>query len=203
VITPSLRPKFVDNKTWLAIRQEAWELDGNTGPQQNLPGRNGGFNLNEALNSTGTDWWKIGSQTGVNHDHNLAYTRGGSKLNTYVGGTYGTSESYAIGSKNTRFGIRGNFDYKALKNLTISTNLAWYGSRTDMINNNWNGGLSYAMGTALPYYPVFNSDGTYFRAQGAGLTWAFGDNNPQFQLNNSKYRNSESRVITGGLITGR
>jgi TonB-dependent starch-binding outer membrane protein SusC len=201
VVTPSLRPKFVDKNTWLALRQEAWELDGNTGPQQNLPGRNGGFNLNEALNSAGTDWWDLGTQVGINHEHTLAYTRGGNKLSSYIGGTYGTSESYAIGSKNARIGIRGNFDYKPTKNLTISTNLAWYGSRTDMTNNNWNGGLSYYMGTALPYYPVFNANGTYFRTQGAGLTWTFGDNNPELQRNNSSYRNNEDRVITGGTIT--
>jgi TonB-dependent starch-binding outer membrane protein SusC len=200
IVTPSLRPKFVDKNTWLAIRQEAWELDGNTGLQQNLPGRNGGFNLQQALNGPETDWWDLGTQVGINQDHTLAYSRGIGKVNTYIAGTYNKSESYAVGSQNARIGLRGNFDYKPLKNLTINFTSAYYNGRTDMINNNWNGGLSYAMGTALPYYPVFNPDGTYFRAEGAGITFPFGGNNPQFQLANSKFRNTENRYILGATV---
>lgn len=201
IVTPALKPKFADKDTWLAIRQEAWELDGNTGSQQNLPGRNGGFSLAEALNNPGTDWWKLGTQTGINHDHTLAWQKGTTKWNAYVGGTYTYNESYAGGSDNTRVGIRGNFDYRPNSKVTISVNSAYYTSRTDMINNNWNGGLSLSMGTALPYYPVFNSNGTYFKAQGNGLTWTFGENNPVYQRENSRYRNTENRVILGGTAS--
>lgn len=201
VVMPSLKPKFADKNTWLAIRQEAWELDGNTGQQQNLPGRDGGFSLAEALNNPGTDWWKLGTQTGINHDHTLAWQKGTNKWSAYVGGTYTYNESYAGGSDNTRIGVRGNFDYRPNSKVSVSINSAYYTSRTDMINNNWNGGLSLSMGTALPYYPVYNANGTYFKAQGAGLTWTFGENNPVYQRENSRYRNTENRVIIGGTAS--
>lgn len=201
IVQPSLKPKFADKNTWLGIRQEAWELDGNTGPQQNLPGRSGGFSLTEALNNPGTDWWNLGTQTGVNHDHTLAYQKGTNKWSAYIGGTYSYNESYAVGSDNTRIGIRGNFDYRPNNKVTVSVNSAYYTSRTDMINNNWNGGLSFAMGTALPYYPVYNTDGSYFKASGNGLTWTFGENNPVYQQNNTKFRNTENRVILGGTAS--
>jgi TonB-dependent starch-binding outer membrane protein SusC len=69
---PTVKPDFVDKDTWLAIRQEAWELDGNTGPQKNLPGISGGFPLERALNNPGTDWWDVATRQGFSH--NYAYS---------------------------------------------------------------------------------------------------------------------------------
>ena len=201
---PALRPKFVDKDTWLALRQEAWELDGNTGPQQNLPGANGGFNLQQALNNPGTDWWDELTQKGFSHDHNVSITKGSKAINTYVSFNYNNSESYVKGNDFRRLGGRGNFDFRPSSKLSVGVNIAYYDAHTNLTNNNWNGGLSYSMGTALPYYPVIDPNtGEFFRAEGNGLTWAFGSNNPMLQNANSKFRNTEQRIILGGTVSYR
>jgi len=79
-----LKPDLVDKDTWLALRQEAWELDGNTGPQKNLPGKLGGYPLNEAMTSQGTDWWDVATRTGVSQDYNYSISKGVGKFNFFA-----------------------------------------------------------------------------------------------------------------------
>ena len=194
---PALRPKFVDKNTWLAIRQEAWEFDGNTGLQQNLPGKDGGFSLQEALNNPGTDWWKESTQTGFSQDYNYSIAKGLGKFNFYAAGNYGKEQSYVIGNDFRRAGARLNIDYKPLKKLTLSLNNALYSGLNNVLNNGWNGGLGAAMSVALPYYPIRNNDGSFWRADNYGLTWhGFSSFNPVGQREETDYRNRENRYIT-------
>jgi TonB-linked SusC/RagA family outer membrane protein len=199
---PALKPKFVDKDTWLALRQEAWEMDGNTGPQQNLPGRTGGFPLQQALSNPGTDWWGLLSRKGVSHEHNVSLSQGTKYVNYYVGLNYNNSQSYVVANDFRRMGARANVDFKPINNLTVGVNASYTDAFTNLTNNGWNGGLSFAMGTALPYYPVKDAQsGQFFKADGSGLTWGFGSNNPFFQNENSKFRNTEKRTILGGSIS--
>ena len=196
---PALEPQFVDKDTWLAIRQEAWEFDGNTGLQQNLPGGNGGFPLQQALNSPGTDWWDEVTQVGFSQDYNYSIAKGIGKFNFFLGGNYGKEQSYVIGNDFRRAGARLNVDYKPLKNLTLSLNNAFYSGLNNVLNNGWNGGLGAAMSVALPYYPIKNPDGSYWRADNFGMTWhGFRSYNPVFQREETDYRNRENRMITSG-----
>ena len=194
---PSVKTEFVDKDTWLKLRQEAWELDGNTGLQQNLPGKPGGFSLTDAQNNPGTDWWNLAKRTGVTQDYNLSLSKGVGKFNYYVGGSYSKEQSYIIGNDYQRIGIRGNVDYKALKNLTFSLNGAFNNGTSNLVNNGWNGGIGLAMSTGLPYYPVYNSDGSFFRTiSGSNTTWGDGaGNNLVAQRDNAKYRSQENRTI--------
>lgn len=208
---PSVEPDLVDKDTWLALRQEAWDLDGNTGPQKNLPGRIGGFPLDEALNNPGTDWWDLATRTGFSQDYNYSISKGIGKFNFFAGGSYAKEQSYVIGNDYQRAGARVNIDYKPLKNLTISLNNSFNSGINFTLNNGWNGGFGLAQGTGVPYYPVYNADGSYFRAvsTGAGasgaLTWETVPNQPfsvlygnnlVFQRENTKFRNRENRMIS-------
>jgi TonB-linked SusC/RagA family outer membrane protein len=206
---PTVKPKLVDKNTWLAIRQEAWELDGNTGPQQNLPGRLGGFPLAEALASPGTDWWDLATRTGFSQDYNYSISKGVGKFNFYVGGNYSKDQSYIIGNDYQRAAVRANIDYKPIKNLTLSLNSSFSNGINFTLNNAWNGGIGLAMSTGLPYYPLYNTDGSYFRAVASGgaggaLTWptppsqpftVLYGNNLVNQRENTKFRNRENRWI--------
>ncbi len=194
--TPSLKPKFVDKDTWLAMRQEAWEADGNTGPQQNLPG---GLTLAQAQATPETDWWDLATQTGFSHEYNLAYSKGNKDYNAYVAGVYSKQESYVKYNDYTRLGLNGNFEYKKIKNLTIGIRGALNSGVNNLLNNAWNGGLGLSMSTALPYYPVYNADGSYFRADGP-TTWEFGNSGNNFiaQKDISKFRNVDKRYMFGG-----
>ncbi|HYE56481.1 MAG TPA: SusC/RagA family TonB-linked outer membrane protein, partial [Chitinophagaceae bacterium] len=193
---PTVEPDFVDKDTWLAIRQEAWELDGNTGPQQFLPGITGGFPLDRAMNNPGTDWWDLATRQGFSHDYNYSVSKGVGKFSFYAGGNYGKEQSYILGNDYQRVGVRVNMDYRPLKNLTFSMNNSFNNGVSSLLNNAWNGGLGLAMSTGLPYYPVYNPDGTYFRTDGFRTTWDFGaGNNTVAQRETSDFRTRESRLI--------
>ncbi len=198
ISTYSVKPKFVDKNTWLAIRQEAWEMDGNTGFQQNLPGVAGGFPLSQALNNPGTDWWDMATRTGGNQTVNLSVSKAGRFINYFVGGSYSNENSYITGNDYKRYGIRGNFDIKPLEKLAIGVNASFNTGVSNLLNNAWNGGLGLAMSTGLPYYPVYNADGSFFRAN-SGVTWDFGGgNNLEAQRKYSDYRSNEQR-FNGGV----
>lgn len=202
VNTYAVKPKFVDKNTWLAIRQEAWELDGNTGLQQNLPGKSGGFPLSQALSSTGTDWWDLATRTGFSQSHNISVSRNLGKLALYGSANYSQNKSYIVGNDFTRYGVLLNADYKLLKDLKVSAKVQLNQGRSHMLNNAWNGGLGLAMSGGLPYYPLYNPDGSYFRTDGTGTTWEFGGgNNLVAQRENSAYRNDDGRSIFGGNAT--
>ncbi|MGB8190724.1 MAG: TonB-dependent receptor, partial [Chitinophagaceae bacterium] len=193
---PTVKPEFVDKDTWLAIRQEAWEFDGNTGPQQNLPGLTGGFPLDRAKNNPGTDWWDLATRTGISHDYNYSISKGIDKLSFYAGANYGKEQSYIVGNDYQRMGVRVNIDYRPTKKLTISLNNSFNNGVSNLLNNAWNGGLGLAMSTGLPYYPVYNPDGTLFKSDGFRTTWDFGaGNNLVAQRDNSDFRTRENRLI--------
>lgn len=198
ISTYSVKPKFVDKNTWLAIRQEAWELDGNTGLQQNLPGVAGGFPLSQALSNPGTNWWDMATRTGGNQVVNLSVSKATKLINFFVGGSFSNENSYIAGNDYKRYGLRGNFDLKPVKNLTVGVNASYNTAVSNLLNNAWNGGLGLAMSTGLPYYPVYNPDGSYFRANN-GVTWDFGGgNNLEAQRRYSDYRSNEQR-FNGGI----
>ncbi|HEX2535370.1 MAG TPA: SusC/RagA family TonB-linked outer membrane protein, partial [Chitinophagaceae bacterium] len=207
---PSVKPDFVDAKTWLAIRQEAWEMDGNTGVQQNLPGGLGGYPLEQALNGTNTDWWDQATRTGISQEYNYSVSRGIGNFNFYAAGNYGKEQSYIVGNDFQRAGVRANMDYKVRKNLSVALNSAFYSGINNMLNNGWNGGLGMAMSTGLPYYPVYNADGSYFRTGDYRLTWGTtpgapytipNSNNLVAQREGSDFRSRENRII--GTLSGR
>ncbi|HYE53443.1 MAG TPA: SusC/RagA family TonB-linked outer membrane protein, partial [Chitinophagaceae bacterium] len=195
---PTVEPKFVDKDTWLAIRQEAWEMDGNTGHQQNLPGINGGFPLDRAMNNPGTDWCDLATRQGFSHDYNYSISKGLGKFSFYAGGNYGKEESYVVGNDYQRIGVRANIDYRPTKKLTFSLNNSFNNGVSNLLNNAWNGGLGLAMSTGLPYYPVYNPDGSFFRTDGYRTTWNDfgGGNNFVAQAENTDFRTRENRFIS-------
>lgn len=181
--TWAVRPKFLNGAEWLQMRQEAWENDGNTG-QAPLPGA-----LNwEQASKNNTDWWKLLTRTGFINEHNASMTAGNKWLKSYVGASYSNNESYIKGNAYTRVGFRGNFDFQVMDGLKISLNTAFNRGINKRVPAAWAGGLGDAMSTALPIYPVYNDDKTYFR-NGA---------NPIFRMDQTKWRNTENRLL-GGL----
>ncbi|MFM2138574.1 MAG: hypothetical protein RJA57_881 [Bacteroidota bacterium] len=204
IATYAVKPNFVDKNTWLALRQEAWELDGNTGLQQNLPGKSGGFPLSQALNNPGTDWWDLATQRGFNQSHNVSVTQNIGKFGLYGSLNYSNNNSYIVGNDFTRYGALLNVDYKVMKDLTIGVKGQYSEGVSNLLNNAWNGGLGLAMSTGLPYYPVYNADGSFFRTDGFGTTWDFGGgNNLVAQRESSDYRTYEKRGIAGMNLSYR
>ena len=179
------RPEFLNNTEWLQLRQEAWENDGNTG-QAPLPG---GITWEQARN-TNTDWWNELTRTGVINEHNLSMNQGNKFLKTFVGATYSDNQSYLLNNSYTRTGLRTNLDFTFMPTLKLSVNAAYNRGLNKRVPAAWAGGLGDAMSYALPFYPVYKSDGTYFT----------GGANPVRRLNETSLRNTDNRFLGGAAL---
>lgn len=180
---PSVKPKLLNTEEWLQVRQEGWENDGHTGPAP-LPG---GISWADAQ-KVNTNWFDELTHTGVMQDYNLSMNYGKNKFRSFIGGTYGNDESYAIGNKFTRGSVRGNFDYTFSEKFKASLTSSYNKGLNYRVPAGWAGGIGAAMGEALPFYPVYKPDGTYSTAQA----------NPLVPIKENKFRSDDNRVL-GGL----
>ncbi len=177
------KPQFVNGAEWLQLRQEAWSNDGKPG-QATLPG-----SLTWAqAQATNTDWWGLLTQTGFINEHSLSMNQGTAKLKTFANITYSNNAGYIKSNAYERLSARLNVDYKLLKNLKLSLTSGFNRGINKRVPAAWDGGIGDAMSGALPIYPVYNADGTYY-INGA---------NPVRRINETKRREIDNRLI-GGL----
>jgi len=182
--TYSQRPEFVNGQEWLQLRQEAWMNSGRTGladlPNAKL--------TRDQVAQTNTDWWDALTRKGFINEHNLSFNQGGKKLRTFANLTYSDDEGYIISNAYTRLSARLNMDYNILNNLKVSLTSGYNRGINKRVPAAWDGGIGDAMSGALPIYPIYNKDGSYF-IDGA---------NPVRRINKSNRRDIDSRLI-GGL----
>ncbi|MNK19389.1 TonB-dependent Receptor Plug Domain protein [compost metagenome] len=157
VSTYANKAKFVDGPEWLQLRQEAWANDGNTGLAP-LPG---GLTWAQAEQNN-TDWWDLVTQTGRLNDQSASFSQGTEKIKSFVSANYSNNESFLKGNAYKRYGFRTNFDIKPTSYFTTSINVGYDRGTNKRVNAAWGGGLGEAMSTALPIYPAFNPDGSYY-----------------------------------------
>lgn len=181
--TYAKRQKFANTTEWLQLRQEAWTNDGRTGFAE-LPG---GFTYATAT-QTNTDWWDLLTQVGFINEHNLNLVQGGEKLKTFANLSYSNNEGYIKMNSYERLSARLNMDYNLLKNLKISLTSGYNRGINKRVPAAWDGGIGDAMSSALPFFPVYNPDGSYF-TNGA---------NPIRRLQETKRREINNRFL-GGL----
>ncbi|KYP13596.1 TonB-dependent receptor [Flavihumibacter sp. CACIAM 22H1] len=184
VSTFANRPTFANSQEWLGLRQEAWENDGNSGLAP-LPA---GISW-ESARATNTDWWNLLTRDGFINEHNISMNTGGKKLRSYIGASYSENQSYIIGNSFTRIGLRANLDYKVSDKLKLALNTGWNRGKNNRVPAAWAGGLGDAMSTALPIYPVYKADGSY---------WLDGAN-PYARMKENTWINRDDRFL-GGLI---
>lgn len=185
VSTYANRPEFVNGPEWLALRQEAWQNDGNTG-QASLPA---GITWDKAR-QTDTDWWDMLTQNGFMNEHNLSMNVGSKKLRTFVSANYSKNESYIIGNSFERYGVRLNLDYTFNTKLKAGITSGWNRGVNNRVPAAWAGGLGDAMSTALPIYPVYKDDGSY---------WLDGAN-PYARLKENTWINTDDRVLASAYL---
>ncbi|WP_192820599.1 TonB-dependent receptor [Rufibacter sp. LB8] len=185
---PTKLPDFLNNREWLTLRQEAWENDGNVGRAPLF----GGVTWEDALN-TNTDWLGETTQTGVKQEYSLGLNKGTEKLSLYAGLAYNDNESYLKGNSLRRMSGRLNVDYLLLPKVKVGFNTSLSQGLNDRVFAAWSGGLGAAMSTALPIYPVYNQDGSYFNGAGIG-------NNPVAQLEATDWKTREIRTINNAYV---
>lgn len=179
------RPEFATGAEWLQLRQEAWTNDGNTGLAP-LPG---GLTWAQAQQNN-TDWWDILTQTGKSNDQAISISQGTDKVKTYVSANYSDNASFLKGNSYERYGFRTNFDIKPTTYFSTSINVGYDKGTNQRVNAAWGGGLGEAMSTALPIYPVYNADGTFF-SNGA---------NPARNLGLLDWKTRNSRLLAGVIM---
>ena len=184
LVTYTDRPEFVNGKEYMQLKQEAWQNDGNVGEVGTnfIPG---GLTFAQA-SANNTDWWDEVTRTGFINEHNLSMTYGTKKIKTFLGGTYGNSESYIKRNSYERQALRLNVDYNVTDKLKISLNSAYNKGINNRIDNYQT--IAAAQSNVLPIYPIYKADGTYSTISG----------NPVRYLNETKFRNTDNRYL-GGL----
>lgn len=173
---------FVNGAEWLQLRQEGWVNDGKTG-YADLPGK---LTWAQAQNNN-TNWWDKLTQVGFINEHSLSMTQGNRKLRTFANLTYSNDQGYIKSNAYERLSARFNADYKPIEKLKISLNAGFNRGVNKRVSAAWDGGIGDAMSGALPIYPVYNADGTYF-IDGA---------NPVRKTNETKRREIDNRLLTG------
>jgi TonB-linked SusC/RagA family outer membrane protein len=196
VSTPAYVPQFVSRDEYLQLRQEAWENDGGTGPVwlPNFSTSDDPADVRlaalERAQTINTDWWDLVTQTGFKHDYNLSYTHGGKWFNTYIGGSYSDNASYLKNNKYQRLNARLNVDSHFSEYFSFNFSSSYSNGVNHRVGAAWEGGTGAAMSTALPYYPVYNADSTFFRYNSSA-----NGNNPLLKQELLQWRNYENRSI--------
>jgi TonB-linked SusC/RagA family outer membrane protein len=186
VSLPTARPKMLNNKEWMQMNQEAWENDGNSG----LAPIPGGLTYEQAM-ANNTNWVDETIHTGSKYGMNFSATKGGEAVTTYMNLSHDYNGSYLAGNSYTRTAGRINLDYIATQWLKIGVNSSLSRGLNHRVNAGWAGGLGAAMSTALPIYPIYNADGTWYRA----------GNNPVRNQKNLLWETEEYRALTGLNLT--
>jgi TonB-linked SusC/RagA family outer membrane protein len=182
ISTYANKPDFLSGPEWLQLRQEAWENDGNTGKAP-LPG---GLTWEQAQKNN-TNWWDELTRTGIINEHSLSMTQGNKLVKSFIGATYSDNQSYLKNNSYTRMGLRTNFDFTITPKFKASVNATYNRGINKRVPAAWAGGLGDAMSTALPIYPIYNED----------KTWFTGGSNPVRRLNETIWRNTDHRLIGG------
>ncbi len=176
---------FLNSVEWLSLMDEAHRNSfGFPMPADYNLGR--GLTPAEVVsNQYNTNWIDQILRTGTVQEANLNASGGSEKTRFYVGGTYRVDESFFSGNSFERINGRINVDHEANDKLTIGTQTSITLTKNNQVPNVW----GTAQSSALPIFPIFNEDGTYF-----GNTVAQGQNtgaNPVAQL--------ENKFLTTGL----
>ncbi len=190
----SALPNMMNTEEYLAIRQEAWENDGNTG-YVHLPNYTSASSSAEAREAaylealkTNTNWSKETTGIGFKMLHSVSLAKKGEKSGVYGGLTYDRNGSYLLGNSYTRLSARLNYDYQFSKKLKLNAGLSFTEGINNRVSAAWNGGFGEAMSTALPYYKVYNEDGTYY-------TWNNGNSNPVMWREERPWRVNDDRAL--------
>lgn len=176
------KPDFVNGSEWLQLLQEAWTNDGNTG----LAALPAGLTWDQARQNN-TDWFDEVTETGKSNEQQLSFSQGTEKLRTYLSANYGDNQSFLKGNSYERYGIRANIDVKPTSYFSASINVGYNKGINTRVSAAWSGGIGDAMSTALPIFPVYNADGSYWR----------GGANPIRTIDNMDWKSVDQRLLAG------
>ena len=126
-------------------------------------------------------------RTGIYRELSLSASSGTEKTRYFFSGTYKTTMGNIRGSEMTQYNFRINIDHSFNKAIRFGGNIAPSLNKEFRLGSGGlltSGGYGGALGTSLPFYPIYNADGTYFNP------W----NNTDAYSDRKLYRNNGDRV---------
>lgn len=172
---------FVNGTEYLQLIDEAYRNSAGAGlPIPANYAINRGVTVGDALaNRTNTNWFDQVLQQGNTQEASISARGGNEKLRFFTGGSYRKDESFFKGNVYERISGRLNLDNAATDRLDIGTQISVTGTINKQVPNVW----GTVNSSALPIYPVFNNDGSYF---GNNLSQGFNTGaNPVAQMQNN------------------
>ena len=179
------RITMLNSQQYIELYQQAWENDGNN--LSDLSEING-INLDSISN---TDWIDEVLQLGQFVNANLSFNGGKEHFNYYLGGSFRNENTFLKGNEFERVTLKGSINYKPVKRLKISLSTNLGNTKNKYAITGSSGGLGRAQSEALPIYPVFNEDGSYFWWDNGGLR----NLNPLAEINLLDNRGNTYRLL--------
>ncbi len=180
--TETNRIDLLDGPTYLELAKEAWTNSYNDALADGDPSNDSRYDISndyqkfweavlppglsrERAEQTSTDWIDKALRNGSFQSLNLSASGGDQKTQFYLGGSYRDETGIYVGNNFQRYSARVNIDHHPTDFLSIGARSSFTLTDNDIIPIAWAGGLGTAQSTALPFWPVYNEDGTYFNAQ--------------------------------------
>lgn len=165
--TPNVKVKMLETADYLKLYREGLTNDYAFNPSgapdpATITTYPGGYTEAEAL-ANNTDWQDLMTRTGVSTYNDLSISFGTEKLKTYIGISHVGENSYIESNYFRRTSGRLNMDYSPFKFLKIGGNFTFSSTFNKYIPVSWDGGWGRAVSNALPYFPAYNADGSYYK----------------------------------------
>ncbi len=224
VNSPTNRVDFVDNGAdLLNIYKRAAQNTGRTGltpvvpnlsnllPTGILKGTLAPALDNRLVDSTTlygsrTNWLDEVLRQGRFRQASLGVSGGSKTISAYASGAYRREDGIVVGQSLERVSGRVNLDFKPVQWLQAGFNLS--ANRVKVETVPLGNSFQYALGSALPAYPIQLADGTFFNgiANGTNNTFSIGTN-PVFYRNNysnvtSTFRSTNTAYLQLKPVTG-
>ncbi|MBC7886541.1 MAG: SusC/RagA family TonB-linked outer membrane protein, partial [Ferruginibacter sp.] len=186
---------LLNGAEWYQLYNEARVNDGGLplGPNEQIPGQQLSYIYNPNVN---TDWVDQTTRNGSLYEANLSARGGNEKTRFFFSGVYREEKGILEGNKFRRIGGRANIDNTASDKLDLGVQFGMYSTRNNEVPTSFNGGVGWAQSQALPVFPVYNADGSYFGTQ----TKQNLSINPSAQLQNT-FVNQQLRTFANVYAT--
>lgn len=210
---------FVDGQQWISLIDQARSNSGqNEFDPQTLVGDydpSVTFTRNDFAN---TDWYDVILQQGNFQEYNFSTSRGIENTSYYISAQYRTEDGILTGNKFDRFNVRSNIDFKPTDSFTTGVKLTFSQVKTENVptgqgtpggnDNIAKGGWGQAVSGALPIFPIYNANGTYFDPLSGNNLKAsqnrdwYSDQDEQFRTLGTIFAKYDIPFIQGLSITG-
>jgi len=185
ISTETNRLEMLNSNQYVDLYKQAWINDENN--IEDLTHING-IHLDSIAN---TDWIDEALQTGQFHDANLSFSGGNKTFNYYLGSSFKSQTTFIKGNEFQRGTIKGTINYIANKKLNMGGNISVGRTDNKYVKTGASGGLGRAQSDALPIYPLYSDDGSYYWWDDGGLQ----NLNPLAEANLLDNRNRSYRYL--------